>query len=122
MKLITYLCLVPRLRMHPLPKYFFIAWCLVKYRDDIICTEYIKYKYLWRGSIYWFRIIAKDKHEDVLLSLQKPGVGPYPALVQSSLILTSVSFFKIHFHLIFQVASFHEGFSSCSWPFLTLLI
>jgi hypothetical protein len=41
-KLTTHLHLVPRSRLHgaipPLPQYVFIAWCLVKHRDNFTFT------------------------------------------------------------------------------------
>jgi hypothetical protein len=45
MKLTTHLHLVPRSIMHgtmpPLPQYAFIAWCLVKHRDNFAFTFYL---------------------------------------------------------------------------------
>jgi hypothetical protein len=47
-KLTTHLHLVPRLIMRgaipPLPQYVFMAWCLVKHKENFTCTFYI----LWQ--------------------------------------------------------------------------
>jgi hypothetical protein len=43
-KLTTHLQLVPRIKMHgtipPLPQHAFVAWCLVKHRDNFTFTFY----------------------------------------------------------------------------------
>jgi hypothetical protein len=48
LKLTTYLHLAQRLRMRgsitPLPQYVFMAWCLVKHRDNFTFSKFIIFK------------------------------------------------------------------------------
>jgi hypothetical protein len=50
--LTTHLRIVPGLKMHgavpPFPQYVFMAWCLVKHRDNLTCSFTFPNKFMYK--------------------------------------------------------------------------